>query len=99
MKKDDGEFMGSLGPVVVREIRIAHQDNFDRMMDDYRIYIRHASEIGDEYDKSIVFFSLPYGTPTPGLDALSWLLGIVESKEAERRKIKPSAVVEYKKEE
>ena len=99
MKRDEGEFFGSLGPVVIRQFGIAYHDNFDRMTDDYRIYIRHASDFGDFYEKDIVFFSLPRGTPTPGLDALSWLLSAVENKERQRRKLNPSSTVEYKEEE
>ena len=96
--KKDVSFLSSAGPMVIREFGIAHSDNFARMTDDYRIFVRHASDIGDIYEKDVVFFSVPYGTATPGLDALSWLLGVVEGKEKVRRKIRPSSKVEYEEE-
>ena len=98
--KKDGNFWSSAGPLVIREIGIAHSDNFDRMTDDYRIFIRHAPDTsGHYYEKDVVYFSVPSGTPTPGLDVLAWLLHIVEEKERKARTLRPSSVVECVKDE
>jgi len=83
-----GETIGEvgIGPAWVREMSIARADDWDRMCDSYRISIRiapeknwHRSEV--RFEKFAVMFYLPYGTPTPGLNALALLMQGINKNE------------------
>ena len=91
----DTKFLGTLGPTVVREIGVAKCRNFDRMVDEYRIFIRHAPSTGGVFEKTVEIFSVPEDQYVPGIAALCRLLRRVEDIERDVRVLKTAAEVEF----